>query len=119
MWCRQKAILTETKLNRKASLLAWLLNPRYRFTTPIFGDVLITGHEDDMTTAIPQTMLEFLFFHNKYKAEYKLLNQEDWVGNQARYTSWVEATNAALLKCQQWSLVEDIRVLPAAPLPAH
>lgn len=114
MWCHEEALMRREELNRRASLLLWVYNRSFRFTTPVLGDVLITGRIEKEIGSIPLPLIELLFFHNSYATEFKLIGQEEWASNRARYDSWIPACNAALRKHQEWLLVEDIRVLPAS-----
>lgn len=108
--------LKSTPINRRATLLFWLLFPSARQRDVIVGDVLIVGHpdKDGNTTDAPANVVELLFETKSYKAEFQTYdNANKFNGNLRRFEDYFEAANYALLKAQSWTAVQRARVVPA------
>jgi hypothetical protein len=108
--------LEQRPINRRATLLFWLLFPSIRQRDVIVGDVLIVGHadKDGNTTDAPANVVELLFDTKSYKAEFQTYDDANkFNGNQRRFQDYFEACNYALLKAQAWTAVERTRVVPA------
>ncbi|BAS17577.1 hypothetical protein AHiyo8_58800 [Arthrobacter sp. Hiyo8] len=108
--------LEKLPINRRATLLFWLLFPSIRHRDAIVGDVLIVGHpdKDGNTTDAPANVVELLFETKSYKAEFQTFDHPTkFNGNLRRFDDYFEAANYALLKAQAWTAVEQTRVVPA------
>ena len=108
--------LMNLEINRRATLLFWLLFPSIRGRDAICGDVLIVGHPDSQsdTTDAPQEVVELLFETKSYKAEFQTFDDpRKFNGNMRRFEDYFEAANYALLKAQSWTAVQRTRVVPA------
>lgn len=108
--------LMNLEINRRATLLFWLLFPSIRGRDAICGDVLIVGHPDSQgnTTDAPQEVVELLFETKSYKAEFQTYDDpRKFNGNMRRFEDYFEAANYALLKAQAWTAVQRTRVVPA------
>lgn len=103
-------------LNRRACLLLWIHNSRYRGMASIEGDVIIVGRPDDFgdTQSVPYELESLLFRTHVYQYQVTTINEPGaWYGNQRVFEDWVSAYNAALYKSQAWHLVDEVRVIPA------
>jgi hypothetical protein len=103
-------------INRRATLLFWLLFPSIRHRDVIVGDVLIVGHADSKgnTTDAPASVVELLFETKSYKAEFQTFDDPNkFNGNLRRFDDYFEACNYALGKAESWMAVERTRVVPA------
>lgn len=108
--------LMNLEINRRATLLFWLLFPSIRGRDAIVGDVLIVGHpdKDGNTTDAPAEVVELLFETKSYKAEFQTFDDaKKFNGNLRRFEDYFEAANYALLKAQSWTAVQRTRVVPA------
>lgn len=108
--------LEQKPINRRATLLFWLLFPSIRHHDVIVGDVLIVGHPDSQgnTTDAPANVVKLLFETKSYKAEFQTLDDANkFNGNLRRFEDYFEAVNYALGKSEAWTMVERCRVVPA------
>lgn len=108
--------LINLEINRRATLLFWLLFPSIRHRDVIVGDVLIVGYPDSQgnTTDAPANVVELLFETKSYKAEFQTYDHPTkFNGNLRRFEDYFEACNYALLKAQAWTAVQRTRVVPA------
>lgn len=108
--------LMNLEINRRATLLFWLLFPSIRGRDAICGDALIVGYPDCQgnTTDAPKEVVELLFETKSYKAEFQTFDDaKKFNGNLRRFEDYFEAANYALLKAQSWTAVQRTRVIPA------
>lgn len=108
--------LEKRDINRRATLLFWLLFPSVRHRDVIVGDVLIVGHPDRQgnTTDAPANVVELLFETKSYKAEFQTFDDADkFNGNLRRFDDYFEAANYALCKADSWTAVQRTRVVAA------
>lgn len=108
--------LAQKPINRRATLLFWLLFPSVRHHDVIVGDVLIVGYpdKDGNTTDVPTKVVELLFETKSYKAEFQTYDDANkFNGNLMRFDDYFVAANYALGKAESWSAVERCRVVPA------
>lgn len=108
--------LKSKPINRRATLLFWLLVPAARLRDAIVGDILIVGYPDGdgNTTDVPTEVVELLLGTESYKAEFQTFDDADkFNGNLRRFEDYFQAANYALLKAQAWTAVENVRVVPA------
>jgi hypothetical protein len=108
--------LMRVNINRRATLLFWLLFPSIRGRDVIVGDALIVGYPDSQgnTTDAPKAVVDLLFETKSYKAEFQTFDDANkFNGNMRRFEDYFEACNYALLKAQSWTAVERTRVVPA------
>lgn len=108
--------LEKRDINRRATLLFWLLFPSIRHRDVIVGDVLIVGNPAGQgnTTDAPANVVELLFDTKSFKAEFQTFDDPDkFNGNLRRFTDYFEAANYALGKADSWTAVERTRVVAA------
>lgn len=108
--------LAKLPINRRATLLFWLLYPSVRHRDVIVGDVLIVGHADRQgnTTDVPAKVSDLFFGTKSYKAEFQTYDSPGkFNGNMRRFRDYFEAANYALGKAESWTAVERTRVVPA------
>lgn len=104
------------EINRRATLLFWLLFPSVRHRDAIVGDVIVIGAPDDdgNSTDVPEAVTKLLFETKSYKAEFQTLDDANkFNGNLRRFEDYFEAVNYALGKSEAWTMVERCRVVPA------
>lgn len=108
--------LEKRPINRRATLLFWLLFPSVRHRDVIVGDVLIVGHPDNQgnTMDAPDNVVELFFGTKSYKAEFQTFDDpEKFNGNMRRFGDYFEAANYGLGKAESWTAVQRVRVVPA------
>ncbi|WP_437770661.1 DUF3846 domain-containing protein [Arthrobacter sp. KNU40] len=108
--------LERKPINRRATLLFWLLFPSIRHHDVIVGDVLIVGHpdKDGNTTDAPANVIKLLFETKSYKAEFQTYDDANkFNGNRMRFEDYFVAINYALGKAESWSAVQRVRVVAA------
>lgn len=103
-------------VNRRATLMWWLLNPSAVHMDVIVGPALLVGapDEDGNTTDVPKDVVKLLFETKSYKAEFQTYDDSHrFYGNQRRFESYFAAINHALGKAESWTAVQRCRVVPA------
>jgi hypothetical protein len=108
--------LTQKPINRRATLLFWLLFPSVRHRDVIVGDVILTGTPDKNgnTTDVPETLVKLLFETKSFKAEFQTYDDANkFNGNMMRFEDYFVAANYALGKAESWTAVERCRVVAA------
>jgi hypothetical protein len=108
--------LKSKEINRRATLLFWLLFPSVRHRDVIVGDAIIVGTPDNEgnTTDVPETVTKLLFETKSFKAEFQTYDDANkFNGNRMRFEDYFVAANYALGKAESWMAVERCRVVPA------
>lgn len=87
MVINEEGKLEKRPINRRATLMFWLLYPKMINRDAIAGDVLIVGHpdKDGNTTDAPAEVIKLLFETESYKAEFQTCDEPDvFNGNMRR-----------------------------------
>jgi hypothetical protein len=108
--------LKREPINRRATLIWWLLFPSAVHVDVIVGPALMVGapDEDGNTTDVPQAITQLLFETRSYKAEFQTYDDSNrFNGNLRRFDDYFEAVNYALGKAESWTAVERVRVVAA------
>ncbi|WP_160665081.1 DUF3846 domain-containing protein [Pseudarthrobacter sp. ATCC 49987] len=108
--------LEKQSINRRATLMWWLLFPSARHMDVIVGEALMVGHPDEEgnSTDVPEAVTKLLFETKSYKAEFQTYDHPTkFNGNQRRFEDYFEAANYGLGKAESWTAVQRVRVVPA------
>lgn len=108
--------LEKRPINRRATLMWWLLFPSARHMDVIVGDAILVGEpdEDGNTTDVPQEVVDLLFGKKQLKAEFQTYDDANkFNGNRMRFDDYFVAANYALGKAESWSAVQRCRVVVA------
>lgn len=108
--------LAQKPINRRATLLFWLLFPSVRHRDVIVGDAIIVGQpdKDGNTTDVPPKVVDLFFGTKSYKAEFQTYDDPNkFNGNMRRFEDYFEAANYGLGKAESWTAVQRVRVVPA------
>ena len=108
--------LSQKPINRRATLLFWLLFPSVRHRDVIVGDAIIVGQPDEQgnTQDVPEAVTKLLFETKSYKAEFQTYDDANkFNGNLMRFEDYFVAANYALGKAESWTAVQRCRVVPA------
>lgn len=103
-------------VNRRATLLLWLNNPAFFMKDVVCGPAVLIGPADaeGATMDLPAELSVLILGTDLLKVEVQTINEPGkWYGNQARYSEYFEAANAALSLYQRWTLAEAVRVVAA------
>lgn len=103
-------------INRRATLLWWLLCPAARRIDAIVGNALMVGASDDDgdSTDVPADVVKLLFETKSYKAEFQTFDDPDKFNGSLRpFEDYFQAANYALAKAEAWTAVQRCRVIPA------
>ncbi|MBO1267064.1 DUF3846 domain-containing protein [Arthrobacter cavernae] len=103
-------------INRRATLIWWLLFPSARHMDVIVGEALMVGQPDNNgdSTDVPEDLVKLLFETKSYKAEFQTYDDANrFNGNLRRFEGYFEAVNYALGKAESWSAVQRVRVVAA------
>lgn len=113
--CNEEGKVIGLPMNRRATLVLWTHLTRWRGMDALMGDVLVVGRPDDEgdTTSVPDELVELFFHTTTYKYQITTIEDETWSGNQRRFTDVWEAYNDAQKLAYKWSLVDNVRVVPA------
>lgn len=108
--------IRQEPVNRRATLMWWLLNPSAIHMDVIVGPALLVGAPDEHgnTQDVPEAVTKLLFETKSYKAEFQTYDDSNrFYGNQRRFESYFDAINHALGKAESWTAVQRVRVVPA------
>lgn len=103
-------------LNRRATLMLWVLYPAFRQADVLSGDVVLLGAPDAEgdTQDVPGDLVTLLMKTELYKYEVMTVEREDkWYGNNTRFDNYFNACNDALALLDRWLVAIDVRVLAA------
>ena len=103
-------------LNRRATLMTWCHNDRYRGMDFIAGDCVLAGQPDDEgeTLGCPDELIDLLFNTQEYRYMVKTINEDGWHGNAMRYDNWLQAYNDGVGLAERWALVESVKIVSAS-----
>jgi hypothetical protein len=84
--------------NKRATLLLWLHNPRFRYQDFIVGDAFMVGpvgrHSSD--TSVPDKYVQTLFEGGRFRVELQPRGTNDWHEHPERFDDWVTAYEHAV-----------------------
>lgn len=100
-------------LNRRASVVLWVHNKRFRHVDAIMGDALLIGAPDDVgdTQGIPEELINLFLETDEWKYEVQVYDEQGWHGNQITFNEVFDAYDDALVLADRWSKVEEIRIV--------
>jgi hypothetical protein len=114
LYCNEEGKQAGLRMNPRATLLLWAHQPAFRFFDYVAGDALLTGpideHGDD--TDVPHDFVQTFFQATRFRTEVQTRGDPGWYGNDLRFHRWTDAYGHVLNLARNWSLVEDVRVLP-------
>ncbi len=116
MYVNEEGKLTEgLSVNRRATALLWVHNSAFRDADYIVGDAFLVGVPDaeGNDTSVPAELVKLLFETESYGIEVQVHGEESWHGNQKRFTDWFNAYMWVLGLADRWTLVREVRVVPA------
>ena len=116
LYVNEEGKLVRLEQNRRATLILWLHNSRYRGADIILGNAVLIGQPDEEgdTQDVPEDLINLLFKTETFKIEVNTLDDLNaWNGNLARYESWTDAYAAGLSLATRWFAVNHVRVVPA------
>jgi hypothetical protein len=101
-------------VNRRATFLWWLLDPRNLGREKLVGDVILVGPtEREEFSDVPGTLVALLLHSTQYQIQVLLSQESDtWVpiGNPVKH--FLEAAIRALRLMEVWIPPTDVRVVP-------
>lgn len=112
----EEGLILDLPVNRRASLLLWVGNSRYRGLSAVRGDAFVIGLPDDEgdSTDVPEELENLLTKVTEFKYLVTVIGDPDtWCGNQRRFTDVWDTHNAALIKASQWALCDEVKIVPA------
>ncbi|MDQ0868988.1 hypothetical protein QFZ70_001461 [Arthrobacter sp. V1I9] len=116
MVMNEEGKLQKLPINRRATLMFWLLFPSVRHNDVIVGDAILVGlpDKDGNTTDVPQEVVDLLFGEKQLKAEFQTFDDDNkFNGNLMRFDDYFVAANYALGKAESWTAVQRCRVVLA------
>ena len=103
-------------MNRRATLIWWLHDERFRDVDALMGEVVLVGQpdKDGNTQDIPDELFALLMETPLYKMQVQTVGDGDaWSGNAIRYDNWPDAYSHVMLLASNWFAVTAVRVVPA------
>ena len=106
--------------NKRATLLLWVHNPRFRYADFIVGDAFLVGPvERSADSNVPDEYLRALFEGSRFRVDLKLRDGTDWHEHPERFDDWVTAYEHAVgwdagIRGWRQRQFADIRVVPEA-----
>ena len=103
-------------VNRRATLLWWLLVPQSRHRDVLCGSVVLVGpaDKDGRSTDIPEEIRHLLFDAQSFKVEVQTTDSHDsWTGSRQVFSDYFAAAASGLSLADRWTAVEAVRVLAA------
>ncbi|WP_163512135.1 DUF3846 domain-containing protein [Fodinicola acaciae] len=103
-------------LNQRATVLLWVHNSAFRGRDPICGDALLVGAPDrhSQDRNVPDDYVRLFFHGDRFRVEVMVHGDDGWYRNRRTFDDWFSAYVYAVDLGQRWSLVADVRVVPAA-----
>lgn len=106
----------ELPVNRRATMLLWAHDQRFRYLDYIAGDAFLVGpvdaHGDD--TGVSDEFVHRLLEARHFRVEVQTRGDPQWYGNELRFDDWTEAYGYVLELGRRWTQVEDLRIVPEA-----
>ncbi|MGY2746223.1 DUF3846 domain-containing protein [Arthrobacter sp. UYCu723] len=113
MFANEEGKLQGLPVNRRATLLWWLLIPSARHRDVLCGDVVLVGPaaDDGKTLDIPEDMHRMLFQTRAFKIEVQTVDDPSiWNGNSRVFDDYFAAAASGLNLSERWTAVERVRV---------
>ena len=112
-FAHDEAKLIGLPLNRRATLILWAHNDRYRGLDVLLGDCVLAGRPDQEgeTLGCPDELIDLLFNTRAYRYMVKTINEDGWHGNARRYDNWLQAYHDGVALAERWALVESVKVV--------
>lgn len=84
--------------NKRATLLLWLHNPKFRYQDIIVGDAFIVGPvgRDSSDTSVPDNYVQTLFEGTRFRVELQPRGTNEWHEHPDRFDDWVTAYEHAV-----------------------
>lgn len=114
IYVNEEGKVNELPLNRRATLMLWVIERAWRNEDTLVGDAVIIGSPDDEgdTQDVPGELVTLLMNTEIYKYEVETIEREGkWYGNQRTFDNYFEACNSALGLLDRWALASDVRVV--------
>lgn len=114
LFCDEEGRINGSEMNRRATLILWVHDSRFRGADVIFGNAMILGRPDDdgNTASVPDSFQEILIKATEWRYLVQADDSGTWAGNERRYDNWVDAYNGALALADRWVLVREVAVVP-------
>ncbi len=103
-------------VNLRATLLLWAHQKRVRFEEVIVGDAFLTGpvNHRGHDTDVSDELTRVLFEPGPLRVALRVSGDPGWYGNELRFDDWLAAYSYALNLARRWTVVEDMKLVPAA-----
>lgn len=118
LYCNEDGKYMQLPLNKRATLLLWAHNPRFRYQDYIAGDAFIVGPASRSgDSSVPEEYVRTLFEATRFRVELKPHGSDHWVEHPERFGRWDQAYEHAFgwglgLSTLQGDRFADARVVP-------
>ena len=83
--------------NKRATLLLWAHNPRFRYADYIVGDAFLVGPvQNNADSAVPDGFVRTLFEGTRFRVELRPQGATEWHEHPERFDDWVAAYEHAV-----------------------
>jgi hypothetical protein len=118
LYCNEDGKFLQLPLNKRATLLLWAHNPRFRYQDYIAGDAYMVGPvRRSADSSVPDEYVHTLFKATRFRVELKPHASDKWVEHPERFDKWDQAYEHAFgwglgLSALQGHGFADARVVP-------
>ncbi len=104
----------ELPVNRRATMLLWAHDKRFRYLDYIAGDAFLVGQVDPHgeDTSVAEEFVHLLLEAQRFRVEVQTRGDPQWYSNEVRFGTWTDAYGYVLELGRRWTQVEDLRIVP-------
>jgi uncharacterized protein DUF3846 len=115
LYLNEEGKLDGLPFNHRATALLWAHNSAYRDRDVVVGPAFIVGPPDRRgdDTSAPDGLVDLLFNTERYRIQVQTVGTSGWHCNDVVFTDWFAAYQWVLDLAQRWTLVAEVRVIPA------
>jgi hypothetical protein len=118
IYCNEEGKGMRLPPNKRATLLLWAHNPRFRYADYIVGNAFLVGPvERNADSTVPDEFVHTLFEGTRFRVELKPPGATDWHEHPERFDDWITAYEHAVgwnAGAAGWRerQVTEVRVVP-------
>lgn len=98
LYCNEEGKALELAPNKRATLLLWAHNPRFRYLDFIVGDAFLVGPVSRTSTdsSVSDRYVTALFEARRFRVEVRSQGEDQWREHPERFDDWVTAYEHAV-----------------------
>lgn len=121
LYSNEEGKLMRLPPNKRATLLLWVHNPRFRYADFIVGDAFLVGPvKRSADSSVPDEYVRTLFEGARFRVEVKPQGAAEWEAHPDRFDDWVTAYEHAvgwaegMIHGWRARRLAEVRVIPEA-----